>query len=572
MITTNSTIYDESIPITGSTVLFSLFTLLSGGVVIIVVKSVTFSKVYKLLRVPAVVVILLIIYFFKINTGFCTTENDLKTVLSKRAVTDHFIINYPISTDNNYEKTLVLLHEFYYEDLKNTLGFGIAGKIASFVFKNSFDEKLWFGAGNADVAKPWLNQIYIQSDSYGSTLKHELAHVFLSKKGKTIFKVADNFNPALIEGFAMALENDFDGHDIDEMSALAKREGFGIEIPELLYGLNFFGNFSSLSYIYAGSFIKYLFNTYGMEKSLKLYSNIDFEAIFDKSIEELAQEFEAHLDTLTINFTESAANLYFGRKPIFDKVCPRAAAHELLSAAKALRDSNYTSSAKQYKELFEYSGTFQSLRGWAVSEIRLENFQSIDMIVSDNADKFTNSAYQYSFYLLIADAKILSGDSVFADSVYTRIIDEYPNVDFLNAAQFRINLLNISANALKEYISMPGKFRFNYLIKLNSSGIIYESIPSMIAYSEESDSVLVDFFKEHADDFIVNSLISQNAAIKACEWLIEKFEYNLANKYISLADEFNSQYFSKSVFDKLTLTNWLIENKGMIEPGLFIKE
>ena len=115
-------------------------------------------------------------------------------------------------------------------------------------------KKEFIGAGNADISKPWLNHLYIEYDNYESTLLHEIAHCFTSEFGVTIFKTAAGFNPALMEGIAMAAENKYDEMDLHSSAALAFRNNFVLPIDKLFTGLNFFSQLSSISYIYSGSF------------------------------------------------------------------------------------------------------------------------------------------------------------------------------------------------------------------------------------------------------------------------------------------------------------------------------
>ena len=71
-------------------------------------------------------------------------------------------------------------------------------------------------------------------------MKHEIAHCFTREFGSYIFKIADNFNPSLIEGVAMAADPVYDGFDLDYMAALAFNNDFKLNVNALFTFFNFF--------------------------------------------------------------------------------------------------------------------------------------------------------------------------------------------------------------------------------------------------------------------------------------------------------------------------------------------
>ena len=153
-----------------------------------------------------------------------------------------------------------------------------------YLFDNRIQKKELFGAGNADVAKPWQNAIYISADSWDRTLKHELVHVFSAEFGTGLFKLASGFNPALIEGIAEAIEGTSDEISIKDFTYLAFSNNHKIDIESLFSGLNFFKSNSSLAYTFSGAFIKFLINKYGIEKVKLFYGNGDFRSVFKSDL------------------------------------------------------------------------------------------------------------------------------------------------------------------------------------------------------------------------------------------------------------------------------------------------
>ena len=126
-------------------------------------------------------------------------------------------------------------------------------------------------------------------------MKHEIAHCFGAEFGTGIFKVADKINPSLIEGIATAASPFYDENDIDYMAALAFNNGFKIDLKALYDYTTFFMQTSGLSYIYAGSFTKFLIENYGVEKIKKLYSNLNFGEVYNLSLDSLQKEYFSYL-------------------------------------------------------------------------------------------------------------------------------------------------------------------------------------------------------------------------------------------------------------------------------------
>ena len=112
-------------------------------------------------------------------------------------------------------------------------------KINVYLFNNRKQKKEIFGAGNADVAKPWQYAVYISADSWERTLKHELVHIFTAEFGVGIFRVSAGFNPALIEGIAEAIEGTSDDMSLMDVTSLAFNYNHKINLTSLFPDLIF---------------------------------------------------------------------------------------------------------------------------------------------------------------------------------------------------------------------------------------------------------------------------------------------------------------------------------------------
>ena len=271
-------IYDEDISVNSLLINYRLLNLIFfAGVLLFIYKFKNRIHLYKELTLALSIFITVLFSLLKPLLGFATNDAVIIEELGAKLSTPHFNIIYPNGTDEQLVNLLGLHHEYYFEELSEFFGFEPERKITSFIFKDDDQKRKFFGAGQADVAKPWMNQIYIELHSYVRSLKHELVHIFAAEFGTTPFKIAENFNPAMIEGLAVAVEDNYNDNDVHYIAALAKKFGYNINIENLFSGLNFFSGISTLSYIYSGSFIKFLIEKYDKESVLNLYSDIDFE-------------------------------------------------------------------------------------------------------------------------------------------------------------------------------------------------------------------------------------------------------------------------------------------------------
>src|SRR5690606_12841719 len=144
--------------------------------------------------------------------------------------------------------------------------------------------------------------IYTTYDNYNTTSKHEIAHCFSAEFGEGPFKVADMVNPFLIEGLASASAPFYDENNIHFIASVAYNNNYKISIENMFGLTSFFSQVSSLSYVYAGSFSKYLIDNHGIEKFKLLYTEPDFQIVYDQSLKQLETEYFNFIKTFdTVN-------------------------------------------------------------------------------------------------------------------------------------------------------------------------------------------------------------------------------------------------------------------------------
>ncbi|MGB5529595.1 MAG: hypothetical protein WBQ32_06460, partial [Ignavibacteriaceae bacterium] len=283
------TIYDEGLSVDLKLTLYRFYNLIFFlSILVYLIKyqfkssSIIRRKSFLFLSIG----IAAIFYFFLSPVfGFTTTESRLNNELSYQVESKHFIIQADRRIEKEVIQQVVLNQEYYYSQLSNYFAEVPATKINSFIFFDSEQKKKLFGSGAADVAKPWLNSIYVSLDSWESTLKHEIAHCFTAGFGTGVFKLAAGFNPALIEGVAEAADGFYDENSIHYLAALAYKNEYRINLNSLFNYFSFFGSVSSLSYIYSGSFIDFLTSEYGIDKVKNFYQTNDFNLSLETDLD-----------------------------------------------------------------------------------------------------------------------------------------------------------------------------------------------------------------------------------------------------------------------------------------------
>ena len=199
-------IYDEGLSPDWKLFFHQLMVLLfSLTIVYMYIKQIAFVQRVKTYFILGVLITTLIFQFLSPYLGFATTFTKLDSILNKQIESGSLILHYD-NVDSIEAKFIALNQEFFYSELQTALKVKPSKKINVYLFNDRNQKKILFGAGNADVAKPWQYSIYISSDSWQRTLKHELAHVFTAEFGSGIFKLASGYNAALIEGMAESLD------------------------------------------------------------------------------------------------------------------------------------------------------------------------------------------------------------------------------------------------------------------------------------------------------------------------------------------------------------------------------
>lgn len=456
------TIYDEGINIDFNIISYRIIIALFFAVITVLPLRDFFTKKLKMHQKGIYFLVILFISsaFFALSSrlNYSTDRKRIETELNQTIETPHFTIHLQSDTERNKKIIIASEHEYYYSILAKYFNLTPDKKINSYIFNDQNQKKRLLGAGNADIAKPWLNEIYIEAESKDHTLKHEIAHCFTADFGATIFKIAKNFNPALIEGIAVAAEGVFDDFPLEYAAANAYKTDYKADFNKLFNGLNFFANQSNLSYLYAGAFTKFLVDNYGVEKFKNLYKTGNFEKTYGYDIATISAKYKASLINADIPVNKFQADYYFGRKSIFSKVCPRYMAVQMETGANYYENGRYKEALLVFEKLEKLSSTYSALIGEANCLVKLKQSERAEKILIGKIGLFKNTAYYFNLELKLGDIFFINGKQAKSDSIYN-VIKKQNVIDRLNAA---INLRQeLSAeNRLRDFLTADEYTRF----------------------------------------------------------------------------------------------------------------
>lgn len=564
------TIYDEDLSVNSTLLIYRGLNLVYFGTFFFFLRK-NFIK-NKLLTILPFIIIAILFIFFSSEFRFATSHDELKSILNSRIESENFVLHYDREIiDSSEIKIIIFNHEYYFEKLKRELGFSPEEKIVSFLFNDRRQKKRYFGSEQADVAKPWLNEIYLSRDSWESTLNHELVHIFSAEIGVGIFKLADSFNPALIEGFAEAIDNAYDDIDLHLLASAAYHYGFRIYLPDLFSGLNFFKSFSGLSYLYAGSFSKYLIEKYGIESLSLFYHSGNTNKAFGKSLDELSDEYTEFLKSQKILLSENQIEYYFGRQSIFQRVCPRQIASDLKEAEKLILNKKYSEAENLFTKILNKTSSYSALIGLVNIYIEQKKFDEAKVLISKHINEFENTPYYYLMTLLEGDVQtLLSNDSI-AESNYKFISESYPHIQLKFLADLRIELQK--NEVLKKYLISSDSNKFQILLELNKEKNVISSILPIISLAEKINiptNVLLESFHS---PLIPESIEDAYVLFRFSKYLLKKGDLVNARKLASLANRksLDSIYYIaiKEQFEKC---NWFIKNFENLQFQIYKNE
>lgn len=283
--------------------------------------------------------------------GIRPTRHDLWRVLNGRHETTHFVVYFERGATTESEIRLFAQDaEFRYDQLTRFFGLELRKKVGIYLYTSPEQKRRWIGAAKTSLADPVNGEIHLNLSEFPHpVLKHELAHLFAGE-----FHPWIKLSPAigLLEGVAVAADWD-DGRLTAHQGAHAmQRLGILPEMERLMKPWGFWGESASRAYTAAGSFCRWLIETYGMTSFARLYPTANFQRIYGKSLRHLGGEWKAFLQAVPLSESDlREAKRRFQQKSLFQKTCAHTLAHLEEEAQKRYAKRDYTGARSLYERI-----------------------------------------------------------------------------------------------------------------------------------------------------------------------------------------------------------------------------
>ncbi len=554
------TIYDEGISVSGKLILYRFLNLLFFGWIISAILRLKRNKKKRLIFF-IVKVLFIPVAFFLLSPylGFSTTFRSLTNTLSKSVITEHFVIHFDKRIDTQKIKMLTLNHEYYYQELEKYFEVKLDEKIHSFIFYDNDQKKELFGSRNADVAKPWLNQIYISIGNWEHTLKHELAHCFSAKFGTGFLKLASGLNPMLIEGIAEAADGNYDDNSLHFMAAMAYNSGYDVDMKNLLSKFGFFSKASSISYIYAGSFTQYLIDNYGISKFKEYYLTGEFPKSYGLNLNNTLKEYYSFLTNSKYSYDEHQAHYYYGRRSLFQKICPRAISEQLNDGWEQLNEYDFSGAQLSFASILSKTTNYAALMGLIRTYEKQDSLSEAVNLLKSKIEFYESTSYYYNLELTLADLFAKSDNFKSADSLYKVLIKQKPNRKLNYIANTRREL--VKKDLIKKYLKGSNYDKYYILQKLKGKSIKNWSIPIMIYLSKLLDEGYAVFLEKLDKKFRVNNYSSSYAAFLISKYMLANNDFINAKKMAGFSLRYKSdKNFSVILKEQFSKTRWFLSN------------
>ena len=554
------TIYDEGISVSSKLILYRFFNLLFfSWIISAIVRLKRNKKKRSTFFMVKVLLIAAAFYLLSPILGFSTTFGSLTNTLSNTVITRHFVIHLDKRIDTEKVKMIALNHEYYYQELERYFEVRLDEKIHSFIFYNNEQKKELFGSRNADVAKPWLNQIYISIRNWEHTLKHELAHCFSAKFGSGILKLASGLNPMLIEGIAEAADGNYDDNSLHFMAALAYNSGYEVDIKYLLSKFGFYSKTSSISYIFAGSFIQYLSENYGISKFKEYYLTGEFPKSYRLNLNNTLKNYYSFLTNSDYFYNEHIAHYYFGRKSLFQKICPRAISEQLNDGWEQLSDYDFIGAQFSFASVLNKTDNYTALMGLIRTYEKQDSLFEAVKLLKNKIEFYESTSYQFNLELTLADLFVKLNNFESADSLYKVLIEQQPNRKLTYIANIRREL--IKKELIKKYLVGSNYDKYYILQKLNGKSYNYWSIPVMIYLSKLLDEDYDVFLEKLDKKFNVNNYSSSYAGFLISKYMLANNDFVNARKMAGLSLRYDSDInFNIILQQQFNKTRWFLSN------------
>ena len=362
-----------------------------------------------------------LIFFYRGPLGFESSAGFVRERLGAVYETPHVTIFYaPESFSPDEIRRIGAEHEFRLHQIMQVFHMPTQGRIFSYIYPSAEVKKRLIGAGGTNIAKPWIGEVHLDIHSLGAALKHELVHVAAAPFGVPV--IGASMSTGLVEGLAMAVEWDWGNRTLHQYAAGLRKFGLTTDIRGLMSLAGFASQGSSVSYVLAGSFCRFLMDRYGIRNLTRVYRTGDFRAVYDRDLGELITEWENFLNTVPVAESErDGIDALFRRPPIFQKECARVIGARNLEASMLFSGKAYRDAARMYGRSYAETGGYEALSGYVASALLAGDFGPLLAIRDTVIRHDAHPARYMPLFVHLGLAAWCLGDTAGALELFTRV-------------------------------------------------------------------------------------------------------------------------------------------------------
>lgn len=414
-----------------------------------------------------VVVCCVLLYAFRGPLGWESSRGYVQARLGSALETTNFTLYYD-STSTTAEDLQYLAreHEFRLHQVLDAFALPRTRHIASYIYPSAASKRRLIGAGETELAKPWSREVHITLGSVDDALKHELVHVVAADFGVPVLKAS--FSPGLTEGVAVAVDGSWGYRTLDHYAAAIRSAGIAPSIHELMTPAGFMSGSSSMSYLLAGAFCRFLIDRYGMRPVMQVYRSGDYKAAYQHPLDSLIARWERSVDSVTVGESDRASvDVLFRRPPIFGKMCARVHARRLRDARRLLEERRYDEARSLYSRLYAEGGSYEALSGLLTSGLRTGDAPGVIHLYDSVTQHDPVPRRFLALSIPAGDALWASGNAHRAESLYASVREADISPALNDAAFIRLWALSdtIACKTLVRYFTsdMPDSARIAWL-------------------------------------------------------------------------------------------------------------
>ncbi len=290
-----------------------------------------------------------------------------------------------------------------------------------YLYSSAAEQKRLVGTSSASFTKPWKRMIHLAFDRVTSTLEHELVHVMIEPFGNPL---GVSLSQGLLEGSAVALDNDAEWRSIHAAAAALYRHQMAPPPARIMGVSGFTAQRSSVAYLIAGSFSRWLIDTHGIDRYLAAFGWGGFDRSYGQSLESLSDAYLLFIKSYaggTGDQMDIAALRYFyGGGSFFYQRCLRRLGALNAEGFRALAEQRYDEALDRFGQSMQEGITYTARGG----VLRALHAKSAFRSMLDSAAVYAQDTASYPllpFLVEQGDARWALGDSVGAVRHYDSV-------------------------------------------------------------------------------------------------------------------------------------------------------